>query len=61
MVGRERELDVLNRKMSDCENEMVTVRKVKDAMLQENGQLRSDLDQAHLDNQVAPCLMYFNK
>lgn len=52
VAGRERELIVLRRKLSDSENEMGTVMKVKDATLQENGQLRDDLDKARLENQV---------
>ncbi|XP_051559227.1 testis-specific gene 10 protein [Myxocyprinus asiaticus] len=52
VVGRERELDVLRRKLSDSEKEVVAVMKVKDAMLQENIMLRDDLDKAHLHNQA---------
>lgn len=52
MVDRERDLDVLRRKLSDSEKGVVTLTKIKDAMLQENSLLRADLDQAHLDNQV---------
>ncbi|XP_073698659.1 testis-specific gene 10 protein [Garra rufa] len=52
VTGRERELDFLRRKLSDSENEMGTVMKVKDAMLQENGQLRDDLNKARLENQT---------
>ncbi|XP_051983067.1 testis-specific gene 10 protein [Xyrauchen texanus] len=52
VVGRERELDVLRRKLSDSEKEVVTVMKVKDNMLQENIMLRDNLDRAHLYNQA---------
>ncbi len=52
IAGRERELDVLRRKLSDSEREMGTVMKVKDATLQENGQLRDNLDKACLEIQV---------
>uniref|UniRef100_A0A9J7WUJ3 Testis specific, 10 n=1 Tax=Cyprinus carpio carpio TaxID=630221 RepID=A0A9J7WUJ3_CYPCA len=52
VAGREKEQDFLRRKLSDCENEMGTVMKVKDATLQENGQLRDDLVKARLENQV---------
>ncbi|XP_056628282.1 testis-specific gene 10 protein isoform X1 [Triplophysa dalaica] len=51
VVDRERDLDVLRRKLSDSEKGVVTLTKIKDAMLQENSLLRTDLDQAHLDNQ----------
>ncbi|KTF80481.1 hypothetical protein cypCar_00045281, partial [Cyprinus carpio] len=52
VAGREKEQDFLRRKLSDCENEMGTVMKVKDATLQENGQLRDDLVKARLENQT---------
>lgn len=52
VAGRERELDVLRRKMSDSEKEMGAVMKVKDATLQENSQLKDELDKTHLENQV---------
>uniref|UniRef100_A0A672LHX7 Testis-specific gene 10 protein-like n=1 Tax=Sinocyclocheilus grahami TaxID=75366 RepID=A0A672LHX7_SINGR len=52
VAGRERELDFLRRKLSDSDNKMGTVMKVKDATLQKNGQLREDLDKAHLENQT---------
>jgi len=52
VAGRERELDVLRRKLSDSEKEMGAVMKLKHATLQENGQLKDDLDKAHLEIQV---------
>lgn len=52
VAGRERDLDVLRRKLSDSENEMGAVMKVKDATMQENGQLKDELDKARLENQV---------
>jgi len=52
VAGRERELDVLRRKLSDSEKEMGAVMILKHATLQENGQLKDDLDKAHLEIQV---------
>ncbi|CAM4475362.1 unnamed protein product [Leuciscus chuanchicus] len=52
VAGRERELDVLRRKLSDSEKEMGAVMKVKHVTLQENDQLKDDLDKAHLENQT---------
>ncbi|XP_051561137.1 testis-specific gene 10 protein-like [Myxocyprinus asiaticus] len=52
VIGKERELDVLKRKMSDSEKEVVAMMKVKDALLKENIKLRDDHDKAHLDKQA---------
>ncbi|XP_051993983.1 testis-specific gene 10 protein-like [Xyrauchen texanus] len=52
VIGKERELDVLKRKLSDSEKEVVRVIKVEDALLKENIKLRDDLDKAHLDNKA---------
>ncbi|XP_072513169.1 testis-specific gene 10 protein isoform X1 [Salminus brasiliensis] len=50
-VSRERDLDVLRRKLLDSGDEIASVLKVKDAMQRENTQLREELDRTRLDNQ----------
>lgn len=51
-VSRERELDAVRWKLLHSGDELASVLKVKDATFQENTQLRDELDQARLDNQV---------
>ncbi|KAL7845731.1 hypothetical protein AOLI_G00239230 [Acnodon oligacanthus] len=51
-VSRERELDVVRRKLLDSGDELASVLKVKDVTLRENTQLRDELDRARLDNQA---------
>ncbi|KAI4882073.1 hypothetical protein NFI96_028332 [Prochilodus magdalenae] len=51
-VNRERELDVVRRRLLDSGDELASVLKVKDATQRENTHLRDELDRVRLDNQA---------
>lgn len=50
--SRDRDLDVMRRKLSDSEDELNAVLKRKDAALRDYAHLRDELDRVRLDNKV---------
>lgn len=55
--SRDRELDVMRRKLLDSGDELNAVLKLKDATVRDNTQLRDELDRVRLDNKVRESLL----